>query len=118
MADVKPFRALRPRADLAEKIAALPYDVYSREEAYEKVRGDSYTFLRIDRPETQFAPDYDMYAPGVRLPGGEGYTHVRQRSLSWATIFSKSMLWEAFTRTTSPFPTHRSRSSRSPGRAR
>ncbi len=65
MADVKPFRALRPRADLAEKIAALPYDVYSREEAYEKVRGDSYTFLRIDRPETQFAPDYDMYAPEV-----------------------------------------------------
>lgn len=65
MADVKPFRALRPRADLAGKIAALPYDVYSREEAYEKVRGDSYTFLRIDRPETQFAPDYDMYAPEV-----------------------------------------------------
>lgn len=34
-------------------------------EAYEKVKGDSYTFLRIDRPETQFAPDYDMYAPEV-----------------------------------------------------
>lgn len=65
MANVIPFRAVRPRADLADKIAALPYDVYSRQEAYEKVQGDPYTFLRIDRPETQFAPDHDMYAPEV-----------------------------------------------------
>ena len=65
MARVNPFRAVRPRVDLAEHIAALPYDVYSRQEAYEKVKDDSYSFLRIDRPETQFPPDYDMYAPEV-----------------------------------------------------
>lgn len=65
MARVNPFRAVRPKADLAERIAALPYDVYSRQEAYEKVQGDSYSFLRIDRPETQFAPGQDMYAPEV-----------------------------------------------------
>lgn len=65
MANMKPFRAVRPRADLVDRIAALPYDVYSRQEAYEKVQGDSYSFLRIDRPETQFPPEYDMYAPEV-----------------------------------------------------
>ena len=65
MAKVNPFRAVRPREDLADRIAALPYDVYSRQEAYEKVQGDPYTFLRIDRPETQFSQDYDMYAPEV-----------------------------------------------------
>lgn len=65
MADIKPFRAIRPRADMVERIAALPYDVYSRQEAYEKVRGDDYSFLRIDRPETQFPEAYDMYAPEV-----------------------------------------------------
>ena len=65
MARVNPFRAIRPRADLADRIAALPYDVYSRQEAYEKVEGDPYTFLRIDRPETQFPADCDMYAPEV-----------------------------------------------------
>ncbi len=65
MAKIIPFCAVRPRADLANKIAALPYDVYSREEAYQKVRDDSYSFLRIDRPETQFPTDYDMYAPEV-----------------------------------------------------
>ncbi len=65
MADIIPFCAMRPRADLVSKIAALPYDVYSREEAREKVKEDSYSFLRIDRPETQFPKDYDMYAPEV-----------------------------------------------------
>lgn len=65
MADIIPFQAIRPRADLAEKIAALPYDVYSRQEAAEAVKGDDYSFLRIDRPETQFSEDYDMYAPEV-----------------------------------------------------
>ncbi|MDE7018624.1 MAG: DUF1015 domain-containing protein, partial [Lachnospiraceae bacterium] len=65
MADIIPFRALRPRTDLVEKIAALPYDVYNREEAREKVEHDAYSFLRIDRPETQFPGDYDMYAPEV-----------------------------------------------------
>lgn len=65
MADIIPFKAIRPRMDLVEKIAALPYDVYSREEAREKVKDDQYSFLRIDRPETQFPEDYDMYAPEV-----------------------------------------------------
>lgn len=65
MANINPFRAIRPRADLAERIAALPYDVYNRKEARVTVSGDEYTFLRIDRPETQFPEDYDMYAPEV-----------------------------------------------------
>lgn len=43
----------------------LPYDVYSSEEARKAVQDDAYTFLRIDRPETQFPEGYDMYAPEV-----------------------------------------------------
>ena len=47
MAKIIPFCAVRPRADLADQIAALPYDVYSREESYKKVKEDSMSFLRI-----------------------------------------------------------------------
>ncbi len=65
MAVVKAFKAIRPKAGLEDKIAALPYDVYNRKEAYEKVKGDNLTFLRIDRPETQFDEAYDMYKPEV-----------------------------------------------------
>lgn len=61
MADVKPFRAIRPASALAAQVAALPYDVYSRQEAAEKVKGHPLSFLNIDRPETQFDSSMDMY---------------------------------------------------------
>ncbi len=61
MADIRPFKALRPRKDLASRIAALPYDVYSREEAKEEVKKEPLSFLRIDRAETNFPDDVDTY---------------------------------------------------------
>ena len=62
---IKPFAAIRPREDVAAQVAALPYDVYNRTEARRAVEGKPLSFLNIDRPETQFAPDADMYAPEV-----------------------------------------------------
>ena len=69
MARIRPFRALRPAEGREAAVAALPYDVYSRAEAREKVRGDAWSFLRIDRPETQFPPEQDMYADCVYQKG-------------------------------------------------
>ena len=71
MATIRPFKALRPKKELSGKIAALPYDVYNREEAAKKVENDRYSFLRIDRPETQFPKDQDMYAPEVYKKAAE-----------------------------------------------
>ena len=65
MADVRPFKALRPARDKAEHIAALPYDVMNTEEAREEIAREPLSFLRIDRPETSFPKGYDMYAPEV-----------------------------------------------------
>lgn len=65
MADIRPFGAVRPAKDKASEAAALPYDVYSREEAAEAVKGKPLSFLNIDRPETMFDPQHDMYADDV-----------------------------------------------------
>lgn len=65
MASIKPFSCIRPRKDLADKIAALPYDVYNRAEAKEAVSGNELSFLRIDRAETQFDDSVDTYADCV-----------------------------------------------------
>ena len=65
MADVRPFVCVRPAADAASQVAALPYDVYSRKEACEAVKGHPLSFLNIDRAETQFADDVDTYDPRV-----------------------------------------------------
>lgn len=61
MAYVKPFQCIRPTKELAHRIAALPYDVYNRQEAKEEVRKEPYSFLKIDRAETQFDDSVDTY---------------------------------------------------------
>ena len=61
MATIKPFRCIRPRQDVADKVAALPYDVYNRSEAKEEVKREPLSFLKIDRAETQFDDSVDTY---------------------------------------------------------
>lgn len=61
MPKVTPFKSIRPTPLLAQKIAALPYDVYNRKEACEEVKREPMSFLKIDRAETQFPDDVDTY---------------------------------------------------------
>ncbi|MDD6011060.1 MAG: DUF1015 domain-containing protein, partial [Lachnospiraceae bacterium] len=65
MALVKPFAAIMPKLGMEKLIAALPYDVYNREEAVEVVKNNPDSFLRIDRAETNFGPETDTYADCV-----------------------------------------------------
>ncbi|MCM1101615.1 MAG: DUF1015 family protein [Clostridium sp.] len=65
MAVIRPFCAYRPAKGWEDKIAALPYDVYDREEACAVVAQNPMSFLAIDRAETQFGPEVDTYAPEV-----------------------------------------------------
>lgn len=65
MTTIKPFASIRPRADLASAIAALPYDVYNRSEAKAVTARNPQSFLKIDRAETQFPDDTDMYSQQV-----------------------------------------------------
>lgn len=62
MLNIRPFTCVRPAEDMAKKTAALPYDVYNRKEAKAYVKDKPYSFLRIDRPETAFDEDFDMYS--------------------------------------------------------
>ncbi len=65
MATVKPFCAIRPRQDIASRVAALPYDVYNRAEAKEETKREPLSFLCIDRAESQLGDDVDTYDPRV-----------------------------------------------------
>ena len=65
MVTVKPFKALRPISELVDKCAALPYDVMSSKEAREMVKGNPYTFLRIDRAEVNLDENVDIYSSQV-----------------------------------------------------
>lgn len=65
MAGIKPFYCIRPNKEAAARVAALPYDVYNREEAKREVEKEPLSFLNIDRAETQFPDEVDTYAPCV-----------------------------------------------------
>lgn len=61
MAVVRPFKAIRPQKSLADKVAALPYDVMSSDEAREMVKGNPYSFLHVDKAEIDLDKSIDLY---------------------------------------------------------
>lgn len=69
MAKIKPFRAVRPPKHLAEKVAALPYDVMSTDEARAMAAGNPYSFLHISRPEIDLPAEVDIHSESVYEQG-------------------------------------------------
>jgi uncharacterized protein (DUF1015 family) len=69
MALVRPFAALRPKPDLAERICELPYDVMSSEEARQIASGNPLSFLHVSKPEIDLPPATDPYSPQVYATG-------------------------------------------------
>jgi uncharacterized protein (DUF1015 family) len=76
MATIKPFAALRPRPELADKICELPYDVMSSAEARQVAAGNPLSFLHVSKPEIGLPPDTDPYAPQVYAKGKENFARL------------------------------------------
>ncbi len=66
---LKPFRGLRPARQFAAKVAAPPYDVLSREEALAMGRGNPHSFLHVNKPEIDLAPEVDAHDDRVYARG-------------------------------------------------
>jgi uncharacterized protein (DUF1015 family) len=69
MSDIRPFRALRPRPELAERVAAPPYDVISSDEARVMAQGNEISFLHVNKPEIDLPLDVDLYDDRVYAMG-------------------------------------------------
>lgn len=65
MSILRPFKGYRPTPELCPQVAALPYDVMSSAEAREMVKDAPYSFLHVDRAETDLDPSVDIYSPEV-----------------------------------------------------
>ena len=71
MSQLKPFRAHRPRPELAAQVAAVPYDVVNTQEAAELAKGNPHSFLHVGRPEIDLPADIDIHADAVYAKGVE-----------------------------------------------
>ena len=69
MADIRAFRGIRPRKDIAGKVAELPYDVVNTDEAREVAKGNPYSFYHITKPEIDLPRDIDPYHEDVYRAG-------------------------------------------------
>ncbi|MDY6967760.1 MAG: DUF1015 family protein [Spirochaetota bacterium] len=60
MANIKEFRGLRSKTELAHLVAELPYDVVNVNEARAKAAGNKYSFYHILRPEIDLNEDISI----------------------------------------------------------
>jgi uncharacterized protein (DUF1015 family) len=81
MATLTPFRALRPPASLAARVASPPYDVVSTQEARELASGNPDSYLRVSRPEIDLPPGTDEHADPVYAKGAENLAELRRRGV-------------------------------------
>jgi len=65
MAIIKPFKALKPKKELAEQVASRPYDVLNSEEAKKEAAGNNYSFLRITKSEIDLPDGIDTHSQQV-----------------------------------------------------
>lgn len=65
MAIIRPFNALRPEAQRAAQVAAVPYDVVNTEEARALVSGNPWSFLHVSRPEIDLPEGTPIYSDQV-----------------------------------------------------
>lgn len=65
MAIIRPFNALRPEAEHAAQVAAVPYDVVNTEEARALAAGNPWSFLHVSRPEIDLPDGTPAYSDQV-----------------------------------------------------
>ena len=65
MATIVPFKALRPKPELASKLASRPYDVLNSAEAREEVKDNAYSFLHITKSEVDLPESTDIHSAAV-----------------------------------------------------
>jgi uncharacterized protein (DUF1015 family) len=82
MATLHPFRALRPNSANASRIAAVPYDVVSTDEARALADGNPMSFLRVSRAEIELPAGTDPYADAVYKKAADNFAALRNGALT------------------------------------
>jgi uncharacterized protein (DUF1015 family) len=76
MAVLSPFRALRPTPDAAPRVAAVPYDVVSTDEA-RALANDALSFLHVSRAEIDLPASVSPYSDDVYQRARDNFAKLR-----------------------------------------
>jgi uncharacterized protein (DUF1015 family) len=78
MAALVPFRALRPTAESAAQVAAVPYDVVNADEAQALAGGNPLSFLHVSRAEIDLPRDTNPYSDAVYRKAVENFDALKR----------------------------------------
>ena len=79
MANIHPFKALRPDPEIAKQVCELPYDVMNSQEAKELAKDNPYSFLHVSKPEIDLDPEIDIYSDPVYAKGAENLRFLQKQ---------------------------------------
>lgn len=77
MSKIKPFRALRPQANLAKEVSSVPYDVLNAHEAREIVKENPHSFLKVSRSEIDLPENVSPYSDEVYAKAKENFEKLQ-----------------------------------------
>jgi uncharacterized protein (DUF1015 family) len=80
MADLAPFRALRPAVSAAARVAAVPYDVVNTEEARALAAGNPLSFLHVSRPEIDLPSGTGLYEDVVYAAAAKNFERLKSQA--------------------------------------
>jgi uncharacterized protein (DUF1015 family) len=71
MANIRPFKALRPHNEFVKEVASKPYDVLNSEEARKEAEGNLISFLHVTKSEIDLPADTDIHSQEVYQKAAE-----------------------------------------------
>src|ERR1044072_4936994 len=81
MANIKPFKALRPQAQFAKQVASKPYDVLTSAEAKIEAQGNPNSFLHITKSEIDLPENIDIHSDEVYQKAKENLNAFIKRDI-------------------------------------
>ncbi len=81
MALVLPFRAVRPQRQYVSQVAALPYDVMTREEAKKAVLGKPLSFLHVEKSEIDVPDQTKSNAALIYETAERNFTQMQEKGV-------------------------------------
>ena len=81
MALVLPFKAIRPLKKFVSQVAALPYDVMTKEEAQEEVRGNSLSFMHVEKSEIDVPEETKSDDPLIYEMAKRNFNKMREEGI-------------------------------------
>jgi len=73
MSEIRPFKGLRPKPDLVQKVASPPYDVLTSQEAREMAKDNPLSFLHVVKAEIDLNPETDPHSHEAYKKGTENF---------------------------------------------